>query len=46
MTSRIRSTITRIEGLHPALGAHLRHAVRTGTYCCYDPETPVAWQLD
>lgn len=46
VTSRIRSTITRIEGLHPALGAHLRHAVRTGTYCCYDPETPVAWQLD
>lgn len=46
VTSRIRSTISRIEGLHSALGAHLRHAVRTGTFCAYDPETPVAWQLD
>lgn len=30
---------------HPALGRHLREAVRTGTWCTYRPETPIHWQL-
>ena len=29
-----------------ALGRHLENAVRTGTWCSYRPEAPVAWELD
>jgi hypothetical protein len=43
VSGRIRLAIDRIEHEHPALGRHLRHAVRTGTYCVYDPEVPTAW---
>jgi tetratricopeptide (TPR) repeat protein len=34
---RIRDAIRRIEGHHPGLAKHLDRAVRTGTYCAYDP---------
>ena len=44
VTARIRDAIRRIADVHPALGAHLRHAVRTGTVCCYDPEVPTRWR--
>lgn len=44
VTQRIRSTIRRIEGVHPRLGRHLQLAVRTGTFCSYAPEQPVRWQ--
>jgi hypothetical protein len=37
-TRTIRAAIDRIADSHPALGAHLRHAVRTGTYCAYEPD--------
>jgi predicted ATPase len=43
VTARIRSAVTRIEDSHPALGRHLRNAVRTGTFCSYRPERPVDW---
>jgi tetratricopeptide (TPR) repeat protein len=43
VTGRIRMTISRIGHEHPALGRHLRNAVRTGTYCAYEPETAVFW---
>jgi hypothetical protein len=35
--------IRQITKLHPQLGAHLTHAVNTGTYCSYRPEQPIVW---
>ena len=45
VTWRIRSAISRVDAVHPALGRHLRNSIRTGTYCSYSPEQPVNWQL-
>ncbi|HEX6421675.1 MAG TPA: hypothetical protein VFZ77_24445 [Acidimicrobiales bacterium] len=45
VTQRVRTTIRRLEAVHPVLGRHLRSAVRTGTFCSYAPEEPVRWQL-
>ena len=45
VTARIRDVIGRVERLHPALGAHLRASVTTGTYCSYSPPAPTAWEL-
>lgn len=44
VTWRIRDAIRRIEDVDPALAGHLRRSVRTGTFCCYDPEQPVSWE--
>ena len=43
--ARVRDAIARIEEVHPALGRHLARAVRTGTFCSYDPEKPVRWTV-
>jgi tetratricopeptide (TPR) repeat protein len=43
VTARIRDAIHRIDTVHPPLGRHLANAVRTGTYCSYQPETPTVW---
>ncbi len=45
VSGRIAETLRRLERQHPALARHLRHAVRTGTYCSYQPEHPVSWQV-
>ena len=45
VTARIRDVIGRIDQVHPALGAHLRASVTTGTRCAYAPATPVTWRL-
>ncbi|GAA2292028.1 hypothetical protein GCM10009853_054810 [Glycomyces scopariae] len=37
VTNRIRNTLKKIEDGHPALGAHLREAVATGSSCAYRP---------
>lgn len=42
---RIRDALARIERVHPELAGHLRRAVRTGTFCVYDPADPVEWSL-
>ena len=42
---RIRSALAKLEPEHGRLARHLRNAVRTGTWCVYEPETPVNWQL-
>ncbi len=44
-TRAIRTAIAHIAEHHAVLGEHLNHAVRTGTYCAYqpDPHHPVAW---
>ncbi len=44
VSARIRDAIRRIGEVHPELGHHLQHAVRTGVYCSYRPEQPVVWQ--
>ncbi len=45
VTNRIRDSIARIDRQHEALGRHLANAVHTGTFCCYRPQTPTAWEL-
>ncbi|MGH9281609.1 MAG: hypothetical protein ACRD0S_01595, partial [Acidimicrobiales bacterium] len=45
VTRRIRDAMARVEAAHPELGRHLRHSVRTGAFCAYDPVTPVSWEL-
>jgi predicted ATPase len=42
---RIRAAIRRISTADPDLGQHLQDSVRTGTWCSYQPATPVRWQL-
>ena len=46
VTRAIRQALARIEVHHPRLGAHLDHAIRTGTYCAYspDPRASVEWR--
>jgi hypothetical protein len=45
VTWRLRSAIRKIASVHPRLGRHLEHAVRTGTFCAYSPETPIDWMI-
>lgn len=45
VTQRISGAITRIEAVAPDLGRHLRHSIRTGTFCSYMPERPTDWEL-
>ncbi len=42
---RLRSAVRQIGAVHPELGRHLENALRTGTFCAYRPETPVAWEV-
>jgi TolB-like protein/tetratricopeptide (TPR) repeat protein len=44
ITWRIRSAIKKIQVAHPRLGQHLAHAIRTGNFCSYQPETPTIWE--
>src|SRR5690606_22105014 len=46
VTWRVRHAIARIEQHHDVLGRHLAAAVRTGTFCAYEPEQPVDWITD
>jgi hypothetical protein len=45
VTKAIRESLDRIASHDPALGAHLRHSVRTGVLCGYlpDPRSAVRW---
>jgi hypothetical protein len=45
VTSRIRESIERIGTEHPALARHLENAIRTGTFCRYQPDRPLRWQV-
>ncbi len=45
VTARIRAAIRKLADLHPELGRHLANAVRTGTWCSYQPETDVHWTV-
>jgi tetratricopeptide (TPR) repeat protein len=45
VTRALRQGIARIGEHHAQLGEHLNRAVRTGTYCAYDPDpgVPTSW---
>ena len=45
VTKAVRGAVRRLEAQHPGLGRHLSVAVRTGTFCSYDPDPrlPVTW---
>lgn len=47
VTKAVRVAIRRIATHHPALGSHLRHSVRTGIYCSYEPDplNPRSWEI-
>jgi hypothetical protein len=45
VTNRIRDALARIEAGQSALGRHLRTSIRTGTFCSYQPERTVAWEV-
>jgi len=45
VSTRIRRALDRIDVAHPTLGRHLRHSVRTGTFCSYEPEMPTTWPV-
>jgi len=47
VTRAIRLCLARIRERNPPLGEHLDGAVRTGTYCAYEPDAraPVGWTL-
>jgi hypothetical protein len=38
--NRIRAAIAAIAQAHPELGLRLRHSIRTGVVCAYQPESP------
>ena len=42
---RVRSAVRKVEAEHAVLARHLRNSVRMGTWCAYDPEVPVRWEL-
>ncbi|HUG09706.1 MAG TPA: hypothetical protein VMM36_01775 [Opitutaceae bacterium] len=45
VTWRIRNAVKKIGEVHPPLSRHLANSIQTGTFCCYQPEQPTAWQL-
>jgi tetratricopeptide (TPR) repeat protein len=45
VTTRIKDALKRLDTVHPDAGRHLRRAVKTGTFCVYDPEPAVVWEV-
>lgn len=45
VTARIRDTLRKLDGRHPALAGHLRESVSTGSTCRYLPPEPLRWRL-
>ncbi|WBB70724.1 AAA family ATPase [Micromonospora sp. WMMD812] len=45
VTARIRDTLRKLDGQHPALASHLRETVSTGSNCRYLPPDPLPWRL-
>lgn len=43
VTWRVRSSIKKIEKVHPQLAKHLTNSIKTGTCCSYEPETQHEW---
>jgi TolB-like protein/Tfp pilus assembly protein PilF len=45
VTWRIRSSIKKIEQVHPNLALHLSKSIKTGTFCSYQPELSINWDI-
>jgi hypothetical protein len=45
VTARIHRALRLLDTHHPALAAHLRQALHTGTTCRYEPAHPIDWEL-
>ena len=45
VTARIHRALRLLDTHHPALAAHLRQALHTGTTCSYEPAHPIDWEL-
>lgn len=45
VSARIRSSLKKIEAVHPALHDHLAASISTGMFCSYRPDTPLDWDL-
>jgi hypothetical protein len=47
VTRAVRKAIARLEEHNPQLGEHLNRAIRTGTYCAYEPDpgAPAEWRF-
>ncbi|MFC9970876.1 ATP-binding protein [Spirillospora sp. NPDC127200] len=45
VTARIKDALRRLDEWHPALAAHLRAGISTGTACLYRPDREVEWRL-
>jgi tetratricopeptide (TPR) repeat protein len=45
VTHRIRGAIRRLADVDPALGQHLLNAVKTGTWCSYQPDADISWSV-
>ena len=45
VSNRIRASLTQIKKAHPELWRHLFAAVKTGTFCSYQPQQPIIWYL-
>jgi tetratricopeptide (TPR) repeat protein len=45
VSARVRDALSKIEGVHPELAAHLRSALSMGTVCSYAPTEPTTWQV-
>lgn len=46
VAKNIRAALLRIQAVHEPLWRHLYNAVRTGVFCSYRPERPVAWSVE
>ncbi len=44
VTARIHRALRILDTHHPALAAHLRDSLHTGTYCTYQPAQPIDWE--
>ena len=44
--NRLKDVVGAVEEALPPLGRHLARSVRTGTYCAYRPDRPIAWRIE
>ena len=43
--ARVRDAIRKVQRVNPKLARHLERSLRTGYFCRYEPEEPIAWEL-
>jgi tetratricopeptide (TPR) repeat protein len=45
VTNNMRNSLAKIRTAHPVLWRHLFAALKTGTFCSYNPEQPIVWEV-